>query len=234
LRLDSGNDAAVNFYHFGENFFLVKRNLRKECREQWLATARRVGARCESRDGKNIYIGYVDHLRPGGDPSRACVSVVFEVIERITDRDGNYLMVPEIEVNTYWTNLPCEAQEVIGLYHDHDTSEQFHSELKSDLDIERLPSGKLCVNKITVSRWRLKNVLKNIIYCAVRIVRHAGRIELHYGKRCPWFDIIADIARSRAWQSRLLYHNRRSAQCRGIARRLTSKLSPVYAGLNAL
>ena len=264
MRLDSGNDAVVNFYHFGENFFLVKRNLRKECREQWLATARRVGAKCESRDGKNIYIGYVDHLRPGGDPSRACVSVVSEVIERITARGGNSLMVPEIEVNTYWTNLPCEAQEVIGLYHDHGTSEQFHSELKSDLDIERLPSGKLCVNKliilcgmlafnllrglgqevirraalapqkITVSRWRLKNVLKNIIYCAVRIVRHAGRIELHYGKRCPWFDIIADIARSRAWQSRLLYHNRRSAQCRGIARRLTSKLSPVYAGLNAL
>ena len=84
------------------------------------------------------------------------------------------------------------------MYHDHGTSEQFHSELKSDLDIERLPSGKLCVNKITVSRWRLKTVLKNIIYCAVRIVRHAGRIELHYGKRCPWFDIIADIARSRA------------------------------------
>ena len=228
LRLDSGNDAAVNFDHFGKNFFIVKRNLRKECREQWLATARRVGTKCESRDGKNIYIGYVDHLRPGGDPSRACVPVVFEVIERLTDRDGNYLLVPEIEVNTYWTNLPCQAQEVIGLYHDHGTSEQFHSELKSDLDIERLPSGKTLrkqdhssvwharlqppagtrtgsdpprrarPQKITVSRWRLKTVLQNIIYCAVRIVRHAGRIELHYGKRCPWFDIIADIARSRA------------------------------------
>ncbi|MCH2342865.1 MAG: IS1380 family transposase, partial [Pseudomonas sp.] len=148
LRLDSGNDAAENFDHFGENFFIVKRNLRKECREQWLATARRVGAKCESRDGKNIYIGFVDHLRPGGDPSRACVPVVFEVIDRLTDPDGNYLLVPEIEVNTYWTNLPCEAREVIGLYHDHGTSEQFHSELKSDLDIERLPSGKLCVNKI--------------------------------------------------------------------------------------
>ena len=228
LRLDSGNDAADNFDHFGQNYFIVKRNLRKECREQWLATARRVGVKCESRDGKNIYIGFVDHLRPGGDPSRACVPVVFEVIERLTDPDGNYLLVPEIEVNTYWTNLPCKAQEVIDLYHDHGTSEQFHSELKTDLDIERLPSGKLCVNKIvllcgmlafnllrglgqevirraalapqkiTVCRWRLKTVLQNIIYCAVRIVRHAGRIELHYGKRCPWFDIIADIVRSRA------------------------------------
>jgi len=228
LRLDSGNDAAENFAHFGSNYFIVKRNLRKECPEQWLATARRVGARQESREGKNIYTGFVDHLHPGGDTSRPGVPVVFEVIERLTDIDGNYLLRPDLEVNTYWTNLPCAPSEVIGLYHDHGTSEQFHSELKSDLDIERLPSGKLCVNKIVllcgmlafnllrslgqevirrvalapqkteVSRWRLKTVLQNIIYCAARLVRHAGQIHLRYGKRCLWFDVIADIARARA------------------------------------
>jgi len=49
-----------------------------------------------------------------------------------------------------WTNLPCAATEVCALYHDHGTSEQFHSELKSDLDIEQLPSGKLCVNRIVL------------------------------------------------------------------------------------
>ena len=37
LRLDSGNDAVENFAQFGKNFFIVKRNLRKESREQWLA-----------------------------------------------------------------------------------------------------------------------------------------------------------------------------------------------------
>ncbi|NKB24034.1 MAG: hypothetical protein GKR87_10230 [Kiritimatiellae bacterium] len=31
-------------------------------------------------------------------------------------------------------------------------------------------------------------------YCAVRLVRHAGRIELHFGKRCRWFEVIQDIA----------------------------------------
>jgi hypothetical protein len=45
-------------------------------------------------------------------------------------------LIPEIEVNTYWTNLPCTATEVTRLYHDHGTSEQFHSELKSYLNIE--------------------------------------------------------------------------------------------------
>jgi len=227
IRLDSGNDAEENFAHFQGEFFIVKRNLRRECPEQWLATARRVGELQESRDGKNVYTGFVDHLRPGGAKSAMPpVAVAFEVIERSTDPDGNALLIPAIEVNTYWTNLPCAASEVCALYHDHGTSEQFHSELKSDLDIEQLPSGKFCVNKIVllcgmlafnllrmlgqevitrshlapvkikVGRWRLKTVLQNIVYCAVRVIRHGRSIKLHFGKNCPWFDVIEDIARS--------------------------------------
>lgn len=224
LRLDGGNDAAENMDHCGDQYFIIKRNLRKECLEQWLALARRVGELQESRDGKNVYTGFVSHLHPGGDESRPCVPVAFEVIERLTDIHGQSLLLPEIEVNTWWTNLPCRAETVIDLYHAHGTSEQFHSELKSDLDVERLPSGKLCANKIillcamvafnllrtlgqevlqraalapqkiNVSRWRIKTVLQNIVYCAVRLVRHAGRTELHFGKRCPWFAVIRDIA----------------------------------------
>jgi hypothetical protein len=226
IRLDSGNDAADNFDAFGDHFFIVKRNLRREIQEQWLALARRLGEKQESREGKNVYTGFVDHLHPGGDENRPCVSVAFEVIERTMDVDGQALIVPKLEVNTWWTNLSCSAERVIELYHAHGTSEQYHSELKSDLDVERLPSGKLCANriillcamvafnllrmigqevvqraafapqKIQVTRWRIKTVLQNIIYCAVRLVRHAGGIELHFGRRCPWFKVIHDIAKS--------------------------------------
>ena len=131
-------------------------------------------------------------------------------------------------LDTYWTNLPCGADEVIELYHAHGTSEQFHSELKTDMDVERLPSGKLCVNKIIllcamaaynvlralgqaviqraalapmrimVSRWRLKTVLQNLVYCAGKLVRHAGRMELQFGKICPWYAVIRDITASYA------------------------------------
>lgn len=230
LRFDSGNDAEDNFSHFEDNYFIVKRNLRREKREQWLATARRVGElQSDSRDGKNVYTGFVDHLKPGGAKSQmGTVSVAFEVIERLSDHDGNRLLLPEIEVNTYWTNLPCSPEEVTALYRDHGTSEQFHSELKSDLGVEQLPSGKFCVNqivmlcamlafnvlrtigqevvaradlapiKIKVQRWRLKTVLQNIVYCAVRVIRHAREIKLHFGKTCLWFEIIEDIARSRS------------------------------------
>src|SRR5215469_6304954 len=79
------------------------------------------------------------------------VRIVFEVIERKTDSKGNQYLFPEIEVNSWWTNLTCEAEKVIALYHDHATSEQFHSELKSDMGIERLPSGKYAVNQILLA-----------------------------------------------------------------------------------
>ena len=228
LRMDSGNDAEENFQYFGDNFFIVKRNLRRECPEQWLATARRVGQSQSSREGKNVYTGFVGHLRPGGAKSTMGeVPVAFEVIERLSDPDGNPLLIPEIEVNTYWTNLTCTAEEVTELYHDHGTSEQFHSELKSDMGVEQLPSGKFCVNrivllcamlafnllralgeevvgrphlapvKIKAGRWRLKTVLQNIVYTAVRLVSHARELCLHFGRNCLWFDLIEDLARSR-------------------------------------
>ena len=115
---------------------------------------------------------------------------------------------------------------LISLYHDHGTSEQFHSELKSDMNVEQLPSGKLAVNKVVMScamiafnllrtigqevvkrahlapvkikvrRWRLKTVLQNIIYTPVRIIRHARTMKLRFGKLCPWFEVIDAMARA--------------------------------------
>lgn len=227
-RLDSGNDALENFEELAKGFFIVKRNLRKEKPEQWLELARSVGTLVESRPGKRVYRGIVYHLRPGKEGSGPEIPVVFEVTERLTDPEGHCLLLPEIEVETYWTNLSCDADRVIELYHDHGTSEQYHSELKSDLDVERLPSGKFCVNqvillcsmvsfnllrglgeeaiqraelapvRIKVRRWRIKTVLQNLVYCAGKLVSHAGRLELHLGRICPWYAVLRDIAASYA------------------------------------
>ena len=192
-----------------------------------MALARRVDAlKPDTREGKNVYTGFTDHLCPGGVKSTTGpVSIAFEVIERLYDPEGNRLLIAEIEVNIFWTNLTCDAIEVIRLfYHAHGTSEQFHSELKSDMGVEQLPSGKFCVNqlvllcamvsfnalrtigqeviqrahlapiKIQVSRWRLKTVLQNIIHCPVRVIRHARSIGLHFGRRCPWFTPIENMS----------------------------------------
>ena len=56
IRLDSGNDAEDNFAHFGEEYFIIKRNLRQESLEQWLATARRVGdEQKQTREEKRLH-----------------------------------------------------------------------------------------------------------------------------------------------------------------------------------
>lgn len=223
IRMDSGNDAVENLDLLKGQYFIIKRNLRKEYPEQWLALARRVGECRHERPGKNVYTGFAHHLHPGGDERRPCVPVAFKVVERITDRDGQQFLTPELEVSTYWANLPCSAQRVVELYQAHGTSEQFHSELKSDLDIERLPSEKFCVNqivllcgmvafnvlrtigqavvslakhapkKIKVSRWRLKTVLQDVVYSACRIVSHAGRFVLNFGSHCPWFGVYSRL-----------------------------------------
>lgn len=51
----------------------------------------------------------------------------------------------------WWTSLDLPEADVIELYKDHGTSEQFHSEFKTDLDMERLPSGKFATNDLVLS-----------------------------------------------------------------------------------
>jgi hypothetical protein len=40
--------------------------------------------------------------------------------------------MPEIEVEGWWTSLRNANSTIISLYADHGTSEQFHSEFKTD------------------------------------------------------------------------------------------------------
>jgi hypothetical protein len=208
FRLDSGNDAWETLKAVGDggkgNYCIIKRNRRKEGDEMWLKRAKRHGKRVKSRWGKKVWKGSVRiHPRKAGERLGE-VYCVFEVTERKIDREGNRLLIPEVEVNSWWTNLACEAEKVIELYHKHGTMEQFHSELKSDMDVERLPSGKFEVNKIVLGvamnaynalrilgqksmeaagkkkfkRKRLGKVIRELICVAGKVVRHAGRLVL--------------------------------------------------------
>jgi hypothetical protein len=95
-------------------------------------------------------------------------------------------------------NPGCEAEKVIELYHKHGTSEQFHSELKSDMEVERLPSGKFEVNRIVLAvamtaynalrvpgrkkykRKRLGKVIRELICVAGKLVRALPKINTTY------------------------------------------------------
>jgi hypothetical protein len=214
VRLDSGNDSLDNIKVCRQEkaHYIIKRNLRLETPEEWLEIARECGQMEEPRPGKQVWLGerYVE--RPGiKEPLR----IVFCVTLRTMEADGQTLLLPRVEAETYWTSLSDDAATVVRLYRAHGTSEQFHSELKTDLDLERLPSGKFQTNELVlllgmvaynllrmigqeslreadapirkqVSRRRVRSVMQDLVYLACRLVRHARYWALSFGKYCPW------------------------------------------------
>ncbi len=123
----------------------------------------------------------------------------------------------KISVDTYWTNLPESPDMIIKLYHDHATSEQFHSEIKTDLDAERLPSGEFATNKLIlrliavaynilrrissdivpycgtkvkrkkIKRRRIRSVLLDLVYTAFQWIEKGGRWIARFGRDSPFY-----------------------------------------------
>jgi len=149
VRMDSAYDSLENLKacHAETNVnYFIKVNLRGASKESWLRIADDKGIACEQRPAR-VNIGFITFAQNSFDCN---LRQVFQVIVRTIDRDGQLLLFPDIEVNVYWTSLNCSPWRVIELYRDHGTSEQFHSELKTDLDLERLPAGKFDTNKFVL------------------------------------------------------------------------------------
>ena len=162
MRLDSRNDSQDNFpdTRFENVDFIIKRNLRRESRQAWAELAKDVGEQRICRSGKSVWVGKTS---VGVKEEKLPFPIVFEVTERRTKK-GQELIFPEIEVDTYWCSVDqLTAQEVIEIYHDHGTSEQFHSELKSDMDLERLPSGSFTSNSLVLQLGMLTYNMLRII-----------------------------------------------------------------------
>ena len=233
IRMDSGNDAAENLGILIEDgsWFIVKRNLRKaEKKDEWLE---KVQGCCKDirhpRDGKTVYIGSswkdVSYKISDGEERSICMRIVYEVIERTIDKHGQFLLMPDIEVNTFWTNLGCSDDDIIGLYHAHGESEQYHSEIKTDMDVERLPSGKFDTNELVleltvlaynilriigqyslksrrapktkrpVKRRRIRTVISNLVLIAGHVTEHARQVVLALGRSNVWRHTFMDLYR---------------------------------------
>jgi len=149
VRLDSGNDALDNIAICIEEGvdWLIKRNLRKEKLEDWLQIAQEKGTQSSPREGKKVWLGETYREVEGFDKP---LRIVFDVTERTTKK-GQSLIIPELEVDTYWTSLDDDAFHTVLLYHDHGTSEQFHSEIKTDMALERLPSEHFSTNSVIMT-----------------------------------------------------------------------------------
>jgi hypothetical protein len=224
VRMDSGNDSADNIEVCHEKEtradYIIKRNLRREQTAEWhaLALSDENVTVNRPREGKIVYIGstYRQIKRLERE-----IRIVYEITERQSRADGQQLIEPDIEVNTWWVSFQRDGEgsvadaDIIKAYHDHGLCEQFHSELKTDMDIERLPSGYFGTNstvlllavlaynilriigqtslskqdaplKRPVQRRRLRTVIQNLITMAVHVVRHARKIYFGLGNSNTW------------------------------------------------
>jgi len=197
VRMDAGNDSLENREACDDKSvdYIIKRNLRKKDPLDYLTFAKENNIEPKVlREGKVQYDFFTEEK---GYRSANRITV------RSIDSEGTVLLFEDVEVENYWTSLDESVDTIIELYHKHATCEQFHSELKSDLDIERLPSGKFKTNALVlelaaltynilriigqhflnssgglssrknVSRTRMKTILKRIIFIAARMVTTA-------------------------------------------------------------
>ena len=154
IRLDSGNDSIDNVAVLIQEgcYFIIKRNLRRESKEEWFNMAKQ---HCQNvttpREGKTIYIGSDwKTVTSKQFKQEFTLRAGYEITERTINKYGQFMFPTDIEVETWWTNLGETDREIIRLYHAHGECEQYHSEIKTDMDIERLPSGKFDTNALVL------------------------------------------------------------------------------------
>ena len=231
IRLDSGNDAAENIgicmeecYRGNRVHFIIKRNLRKELPEDWLKSMRDVCKNVtEPREGKKEYIGETfrdvayeaDTPDSGKEKKTVKIRTVYDITERTCDHDGQMYLIPKVECDMYSVSVDFPDEDIIELYHKHGEMEQYHSEIKTDLCAEQLPSGKFDTNELVlelvqlaynilriigqatlerndipmkrpVRRRRLRTVVEHIIMTPAVIVKHARKSHVDLGRSNPW------------------------------------------------
>lgn len=175
---------------------------------------------CHEREGKRFCLWQetLELKRVGSEqcPARR----VYRLTERTIDKHGQPLLLPEYVLEGWTTTLEArfEPAQVIALYCDHATHEQFHSEFKTDMDLERLPSGKFDTNYLVcqlaavamnllrligqhtlnepgsplrhkAKRRRIKTVLQEIMGKAARMISHAGQWVLGLGRNDGAFEV---------------------------------------------
>lgn len=241
IRLDSGNDSADNIGIFMEEcfrgdkvHFIIKRNIRKENPQDWLYKVRDVCTNVKSpREGKKEYIGQtfrnVSYNVPdagsksGHRKKIVGIRTIYDITERACDHDGQYYICPKIECDMYSVNVDFPDEDIIELYHKHGEMEQYHSEIKTDLNAEQFPSGKFETNELVlglvqlaynllrmigqaslevsdipvkrpVKRRRLRTVVERIIMTPGVVTTHARQVRLDLGRSNPWRHAAAQIS----------------------------------------
>lgn len=217
LRLDSAHDAEdtrKEVAHHKNIDHIIKLNPRKEHTiTRWLPEFEARGVKWQGlRPGKEYAtLSVINETEYGKQ------RLIIRIIKRTTDSVGQMFLTPDYELDGWWTTLSednYKDDHVILLYEDHATSEQFHSEFKTDMDLERPPSGKFDTNDLVMclgalaynilrymgqasllgpespirhsaSRRRIKTVIQKLIYQTARFIRKGHQSILRFGYHSP-------------------------------------------------
>lgn len=218
VRLDSAHDAwetRLELCAHERADYILKWNPRGQKKSLWHRRAFAEGRISEPRPGKRVAIlndrdTYCWTDDNGVKQELNCRRVI-RVTERTIDKKGQFLLEPEITLEGWWTSLNLPGEKIIALYQDHGTSEQFHSELKTDMDLERLPAGDFAVNSLVMTcaclaynilryvgqigligeqtpvrhpakRRRIKTVIQELMYLAARMIASGRRLYLRFSR----------------------------------------------------
>lgn len=228
FRMDSGNDAVENMeiLHWDDKNikFLIKHNFRRENRYALADELRKVCKNIQKpREGKTVYIGSTWRKINTKEKDEICIRAVYEIIDRTMTENGQLIFDTESEINLYLTSLELSDEKVIELYHNHAVCEQYHSEIKTDMDVERLPSGKFDTNALilklamlaynilriigteammkhdmpirhsTIKRRRIRTVIDRLMLIAGHLTVHARKYILALGRSSPWANTFIRI-----------------------------------------
>ena len=224
VRLDSGHDAVetrILLRKADKVSYIVKWNPRREDTSELCKRAFAEGKVTEPREGKRVALLTI-RKRQVYEGETYFFTKVVRFTERTIDKHGQLLLTPDITVDGWWTNLDLPEEKIISLYRNHALSEQFHSEFKTDLDLERLPSGKFATNALVMAlggfaynilrfigqlgllgdkspvrhpgkRRRIKTVIQELIYLAARLIRSGNRLRLRFGYHCPAYQAFTGV-----------------------------------------
>ncbi len=146
--------------------YLVKWNPRQQVMADWVARATEADAWAKRAPASGWRCWTCRSNVPGRNKARH-FRLVVRLIERTLDKKGQALLFPEYQLEGWWTSLDDSPEKVIELYREHATHEQFHSEIKTDLDLERLPSGKFDCNDLILH-------LAMLVYNSLRLIGQLG------------------------------------------------------------
>jgi hypothetical protein len=229
IRLDSAHDSKETRAWLYEAEtpllldFIIKWNPRKEAseenKEKWLNYAKQLGPLADwetPREGKQV-VTFSVYVEEEFEGKRYTTRRVMQLTKRTIDKHGQELLIPELEIEGWWTTLELPDESIKALYRDHATSEQFHSEFKTDMDLERLPSGKFASNALILTmgafvynllKWiglvglmgkdspvrhkakrrRIRTVMQELIYVGAHIYERGRRLYMRFGKTSPGFN----------------------------------------------